>query len=98
RTDPKGAERQSGRIRSAQISQTRDGGDGQALQAAAAGFQCCRASEQDQEGVLSGRDGETLRQGRARPQCREMASRSWSSRQPALGRGFSWELPENRLF
>ena len=54
-----------GRIRSAQISQARDGSDGQALQAAAAGIQHRRPGRQDQEGSDHGRDGQALRQGRA---------------------------------
>src|SRR3982074_2876571 len=63
RTDPKGSARQSGRIRPAQISQARDGRDGETLQTAAAGIQYRRASQQDQESADHGRDGEALRQG-----------------------------------
>ena len=70
RADPQGAEGQSGRIRSAQISQARDGSDDQAVQAAAAGIQYRRPSQQDQEGADHGRDGEALRQGRARSEGR----------------------------
>ena len=67
RTDPQGAEGQSGGIRSAQISQARDGSDGEALQAAPAGIQYRRPGQQDQEGADHGRDGQALRQGRTRP-------------------------------
>jgi len=65
RTDPKGAARQSGRVRSAQISQARDGSDGETLQTAAAGIQHRGPGRQDQEGADDSRDGEALRQGRA---------------------------------
>src|SRR5262249_41560269 len=58
-----------------QISEAGDGGDDQALQAAATGVQYRRASQQDQEGADHRRDGQALRQGRTRPQdrltCRE---------------------------
>ena len=60
RTDPKGAEGASGRIRSAQISQARDGGDDPALQAAAGGIQYRGSGQQIQEGLDDRRDGETL--------------------------------------
>ena len=63
-------EGQSGRVRSAQISQARDGSDGQAVQAAAAGIQHRGPGQQDQEGADHGRNGQALRQGRARPESR----------------------------
>ena len=58
---------QPGRVRPAQISEAGDGGDDQAVQAAAAGVQYRRPGQQDQEGPDHGRDGQALRQGRARP-------------------------------
>src|SRR5262249_36737780 len=54
RTDPQNPEGQSGRVRSAQISEARDGSDDKALQAEAAGVQYRRPGEQDQEGFDHG--------------------------------------------
>ena len=71
---------QSGRVRSAQISQARDGSDGQAVQAAAAGVQHRRPGQQDQEGADHGRDGQALRQGRTRPEGRLTAAPPQSRR------------------
>ena len=58
------------RVRSAQISQAGDGGDGEAVQAAAGGIQYRRARQQDQEGADHGRNGQALHQGRTRSEGR----------------------------
>jgi fructose-bisphosphate aldolase class II (Calvin cycle subtype) len=63
RPDPQSAEGQSGRVRSAQISEAGDGSDGQAVQAAAAGIQYRRPGQQDQEGADHGRNGQAVQQG-----------------------------------
>ena len=98
RPDPQGPEGQSGRIRSAQISQAGDGSDGQAVQAAAAGIQHRGPGQQDQEGADHGRNGQALRQGRTRPEGRLTGSPPTPRKHPRVRRTFSRQLPENRLF
>ena len=85
RPDPQGAQRGSVRIRSAQISQARDGSDGPAVQAAAAGIQYRRPGQQDQEGTDPGGNGEALQQGRTRSESR-MRVRRWQTARPFFGR------------
>ena len=52
----------------------RDGGDDQVVQAAAAGIQHRGPGQQDQEGADDRRNGQTLHQGRARPESRLIGS------------------------
>ena len=102
RPDPQSAERGPRRIRSAQISEARDGGDGKTVQAAPAGVQYRRPGQQDQEGADHRRDGEAL--------CRRGTDAEGGVNAPAdaleraaglssyMSWTISWDLPENRPF
>jgi hypothetical protein len=85
RPDPESPDGKSGRVRSAQIPEAGDGSDDQAVQAAAAGIQYRGSGEQDQEGFDHGRDGEALRQGRARSE-NSVSSRGGFHPRPFSGR------------